>query len=254
MILYVRFSKYGQIKTTFCGIFTVTRANARQITDGVLKSLKDRLGWKKDENDSSEDDKNDSEFENISDNPDMSMDSDSGTDEEVDSLENLDVELGVVDEEAVSAARVSQGNQQQETSAVKQPLLVGMASDGASVLSGKNAGVQALLTKEVNCHMVYIWCISHRLELSLKDALKQRCKQFKDLNDFLKSLYLFHTNSNVVHAVFRNAVKVKNRKGGTAVGWSSRWNPLDSPHDKCSDKSAEHSGLPPRLPSSFEEC
>jgi hypothetical protein len=94
VILYVRFSKYGQIKTTFCGIFTVTRANARQITDGVLKSLKDRLGWKNDENDSSEDDKNDSEFENISDNPDMSMDSDSGTDEEVDSLENSDVELG----------------------------------------------------------------------------------------------------------------------------------------------------------------
>ena len=125
------------------------RANSRrrQITDGVLKSLKDRLGWKTNENDSSEDDKNDSEFEDISDNPDMSMDSDSGTDEEVDSLENSGVELGVVDEEAVSAARVSQGNQQQETSAVKQPLLVGMASDGASVLSGKNAGVQALLTK-----------------------------------------------------------------------------------------------------------
>ena len=125
------------------------RANARrrQITDGVLKSLKDRLGWKNNENDSIEDDKNDSEFEDISDNPDMSMDSDSGTDEEVDSLENSDVDLGVVDEEAVSAARVSQGNQQQETSAVKQPLLVGMASDGASVLSGRNAGVQALLTK-----------------------------------------------------------------------------------------------------------
>ncbi len=93
-----------------------------------------------------------------------------------------------------------------------------MASDGVSVLSGKNAGVQAVLTKEVNCHMAYIWCISHRLELSLKDALKQRCKQFKDLNDFLNSLYLFHTNSNVVHAAFRNAVKVKNRKGGPAVG------------------------------------
>ena len=73
--------------------------------------------------------------------------------------------------------------------------------------------------------MVYIWCISHRLELSLKDALKQRCKQFNDMNDFLKSLYLFHTNSHVVHAAFRNAVKVKNRKGGTAVGRvdGTRW-------------------------------
>ena len=222
VILYVRFSKYGQIITKFCGIFTVTRANARQITDGILKSLKDRLGWK---NDSSGDDENESEVENNSDNPYMSMDSDSSTDEEVDSLENSDVELSVVDKEAVSTARVSQSNQQQDTSDAKQPLLVGMASDGASVLSGKNAGVQALLTKEVNCHMVYVWCISHRLELSLKDTLKQGCKQFNDLNDFLKSLYLFHTNSNVVHEAFRNAVKAKNRKGGTAVGRvdGTRW-------------------------------
>ena len=45
----------------------------------------------------------------------MSMDSDSSTDEEVDSLENSDVELSVVDKEAVSTARVSQSNQQQET-------------------------------------------------------------------------------------------------------------------------------------------
>ena len=55
VILYVRFSKYGQIITKFCGIFTVTRANACQITDGILESLKNRLGWK---NDCSGDDEN----------------------------------------------------------------------------------------------------------------------------------------------------------------------------------------------------
>ena len=222
VVLYVRFSKHGQIKTKFCGIFTVTRANARQITDGVLKSLKNRLGW---ENQYSNGDENQSEFENNSDNADTSMDSDSSSDEEVDSLPDSDAELSVVEEKAVSAARVSQCNQYKETSVVKQPLLIGMASDGASVLSGKNAGVQALLTKEVNCHMVYIWCISHRLQLSLKDALKKKFKEFNDLNDFLKSLYLFHTNSKVVHAAFHNAVEVKNRNGGTAVSRvdGTRW-------------------------------
>ena len=65
------------------------------------------------------------------------------------------------------------------------PILIGMASDGASVLSRKKGGVQAILTKEVNSHMVYIWCISHCLQLSLKDALKKGYKEFKDLNDFL---------------------------------------------------------------------
>ena len=118
------------------------------------------------------------------------MDSDISSDEEVDSLPNSDAELSVVDEEAVSAARVSQCNQYQETPVMKQPLLIRMASDGASVLSGKNADVQALLRKEVNCHMVYIWCISHRLQLSLKDALKKKLKVFNDLNDFLKSLFM----------------------------------------------------------------
>lgn len=45
-----------------------------------------------------------------------------------------------------------------------------MVSDGASVLSDKRAGVQATLTKEVNPHLTYIWCISHRLQLATKDA------------------------------------------------------------------------------------
>ena len=97
------------------------------------------------------------------------------------------------------------------------PILIGMASDGASVLSGKKGGVQAILTKEVNSHMVYIWCISHCLQLSLKDALKKGYKEFKDLNDFLLQLYPFHIYSNVVHSAFENAVKLRNRKGGTTV-------------------------------------
>ena len=85
--------------------------------------------------------------------------------------------------------------------------------------------------------MVYIWCISHRLQLSLKDALRKKIEEFNDLNDFLKSLYLFQTNSNVVQAAVRNAVEVKNC-------WSSGWNQMDSSHNKCINKSTKHTGLP----------
>ena len=45
VILYVRFSRHGLIKTKFCGIFRVSRANARQITDGLLDSLRTRFAW-----------------------------------------------------------------------------------------------------------------------------------------------------------------------------------------------------------------
>lgn len=33
--------------TKFCGIFTVSRANSRQITDGIYNTLVSRLGWKR---------------------------------------------------------------------------------------------------------------------------------------------------------------------------------------------------------------
>ena len=45
VILYVRFSRHGLIKTKFCGIFRVSRANARQITDGLLDSPRTRFAW-----------------------------------------------------------------------------------------------------------------------------------------------------------------------------------------------------------------
>ena len=70
-----------------------------------------------------------SESENISDHHEPSTDSDGSADEEVDSIENSDGEL--------SQETVSQGTYHQETSVMKQPLLVGSISDGSSVLSGK---------------------------------------------------------------------------------------------------------------------
>ena len=51
------------------------------------------------------------------------------------------------------------------------PKMVFLASDGASVNSGKNSGIIRLLQEDFPW-VSFIWCFSHRLELALKDALK----------------------------------------------------------------------------------
>ena len=48
--------------------------------------------------------------------------------------------------------------------------VVRFTSDGASVNRGHNESVKSLL-RENSPWLVFIWCIAHRLELALKDAL-----------------------------------------------------------------------------------
>ena len=49
--------------------------------------------------------------------------------------------------------------------------LVGFGADGASVNRGDKEGVKAIMRRE-NPWLNFGWCVSHRLELALKDALK----------------------------------------------------------------------------------
>ncbi|XP_064644698.1 E3 SUMO-protein ligase KIAA1586-like [Lineus longissimus] len=68
--------------------------------------------------------------------------------------------------------------------------LVGFGADGASVNSGDKAGVKALLSKHAPW-LVFQWCVAHRLELALKDALKDT--YFKKVDHMLMRLfYLYH--------------------------------------------------------------
>ena len=48
--------------------------------------------------------------------------------------------------------------------------MVGLGCDGTNVNLGKRNGLQALLKKKVPWVICY-WCLSHWLELSIKDAL-----------------------------------------------------------------------------------
>ena len=98
--------------------------------------------------------------------------------------------------------------------------LVGLGSDGASVMLGKNGGVAAILKRTQPC-MVAVHCTAHRLELAFKDAMK-KCNIFKTLLALLLNVYLFYHGSCLNRAMLRRAFSATNlpcmmpsRVGGT---------------------------------------
>ena len=50
--------------------------------------------------------------------------------------------------------------------------LIGVGYDGANVNMGTTGGLKGLL-RETMPWVVVFWCLAHRLELALKDALRQ---------------------------------------------------------------------------------
>ncbi|CAB3979843.1 zinc finger 862-like [Paramuricea clavata] len=75
--------------------------------------------------------------------------------------------------------------------------LVGFGADGASVNSGNKNGVKALLEKNAPW-LVYTWCVAHKLELAVKDALNGTV--FDDVGDMLTKLYsLYHKSPKKMH-------------------------------------------------------
>ena len=70
--------------------------------------------------------------------------------------------------------------------------LIGFAGDGATVNRGEKEGVIALLKRD-HPWIIYVWCVAHRLELALKDALKGTC--FDSVDEVLLRLYYLYENS-----------------------------------------------------------
>ncbi|XP_070562434.1 zinc finger protein 862-like [Ptychodera flava] len=68
-----------------------------------------------------------------------------------------------------------------------------MASDGAAVMIGARSGVMTRVRLDVP-HLVSVHCTAHRLELSLKSALKQT-HRYSEIEDFLVRIYKFYNNS-----------------------------------------------------------
>lgn len=68
--------------------------------------------------------------------------------------------------------------------------LIGFTSDGASVNKGDTKSVKRIL-QEKSPWLVFVWCMAHRLELALSDALKNT--QFDDVdNMLLRMFYMYH--------------------------------------------------------------
>ena len=62
-------------------------------------------------------------------------------------------------------------------------------TDGASALSGVHVGVQTLAKKKYK-HIVWIHCVAHRLQLAIKNELKDD-KQYQLLESKFQSLRKF---------------------------------------------------------------
>ena len=71
--------------------------------------------------------------------------------------------------------------------------MVFLASDGANVNSGIKTGLATKFCKDGIDWLVFVWCLSHRLELALKDSLDDVYTPVK--KSFTNLFYLYHKSS-----------------------------------------------------------
>ncbi|XP_052222662.1 zinc finger protein 862-like isoform X2 [Dreissena polymorpha] len=73
--------------------------------------------------------------------------------------------------------------------------LVGMGTDGASNMTGSRTGLSTLMKQRINSELVNVHCLSHRLELAFRDAIKKN-KQYEKLMTFLIGVHYFYKKSH----------------------------------------------------------
>lgn len=78
--------------------------------------------------------------------------------------------------------------------------------DGANVMSGHLNGVQARIKiKQPGC--VYLWCVAHRLELAVLDAIKND-SYLKDFEETVNSIFKFYYKSPKLRQEIQDLEKV----------------------------------------------
>ena len=107
-------------------------------------------------------------------------------------------------------------------------LLVSLAGDGASVISGEIAGVQALL-KQIHPCLIYIHCVAHRLNLVVVKALKDICPRLIKLLDKLHALFSSSKTNDVFIVIQQQAKagKILAMPARSEVRWSSMFHVLE---------------------------
>jgi hypothetical protein len=194
----------------FLGINDVIRANAEQLTACIFSLLKKYLHWVPPKQVLT-----DTLF-NITDvyAPDEILNDE--LEEEDAEIDNIEIDE-LSDIEEIEEEEVAEVTDEDCLGGDADPLFVGFISDGANVLTGKRAGVNVKLRAVCNNLMLNGHCVSHRCQLQLKKTGELESKLFKELNEFLEKLFVFHKTSNVISNVYRNTVKVLNITGSSAV-------------------------------------
>ena len=70
--------------------------------------------------------------------------------------------------------------------------IVFFESDGTAVNSGLRAGVISLLQRKFGKHIKFFWCMNHRLELAIKEAIQN---DMEEVETALRDLYYIYQNS-----------------------------------------------------------
>ena len=99
--------------------------------------------------------------------------------------------------------------------------MVAFVGDGASVNTGEINGVIALFRKHVNASVIMVKCMSHRVELALKSAMKTS-PLFNKVHDLFDQLFKFYHKSPKQTSGLKQAFEALNmsssqpiRVGGT---------------------------------------
>ena len=66
---------------------------------------------------------------------------------------------------------------------------VAFGADGANTNPGEDGGAIALLKEKYGEWIVFVWCVSHTLELGIKDALKDTA--FGYIDELLNIYYMY---------------------------------------------------------------
>ena len=83
--------------------------------------------------------------------------------------------------------------------------IVFLSSGGASVNCGNNSGLIKFFQEDYPW-ISFIWCFSHRVELALKDVLKENMDQ---VDTTLTHLYYLYTKSSKKHRELKNLYMLK---------------------------------------------
>ena len=105
--------------------------------------------------------------------------------------------------------------------------IVFFESDGTAVNSGLRAGVISPLQRKFGKHIKFFWCMNHRLELAIKDAIQN---DMEEVETALRDLYYIYQNSGKrlrelrsLHEILKEPYSFENRKVKPSKSSDTRW-------------------------------